>query len=64
MKKYVLAIEELIVKSFEVEAKSSEEAMEIAIKKYKNGEFVLDNVDVSYRQIALEEPISTDWVEF
>ena len=48
MKKYAIAIEETVVKEFEVYAGDSEEAMEIAEKKYKNGEFILDPGDIQF----------------
>ena len=67
-KKFVVDIEEMIVQSFEVEAESMEEAMEIAERKYFNGEFVLGgDADVAARQMRastenFEE--QTEWTEF
>ena len=38
-KKFVVAIEETVVKEFEVYAKNEDEALEMAEKKYISGEF-------------------------
>ena len=67
-KKFIVDIEEMIVQSFEVEAESMEEAMEIAEDKYWKGEFVLEaDADVSARQMrASSEDFweQTAWTEF
>lgn len=42
-KKYVVYIEETVVNSFDVEANSLEEALEIGRKKYRDGEFVVES---------------------
>lgn len=48
--KFIIDIEETIVKSFEVYASAMDEAMEIAEEKYWNNEFVLESdVDVAAR---------------
>ena len=66
--KFVVDIEEMIVSSFEVEAESLEEAMEIAEAKYWKGEFVVGpEADVTARQMRastddFEE--QTEWTEF
>lgn len=66
--KFIIDIEEMIVQSFEVEAESMEEAMEIAEEKYWKGEFVLEaDADVAARQMrasseGFEE--QTEWTEF
>lgn len=41
MKKFTIVIEETLADRFEVEAETEEEALEIAIKKYENAEFIL-----------------------
>ena len=41
MKKFTIVIEETLADRFEVEAETEEEALEIAIQKYKNAEFIL-----------------------
>ena len=41
MKKFTIAIEETLADRFEVEAETEEEALEIAIQKYENAEFIL-----------------------
>lgn len=65
---YVVDIEEAVVSSFRVKAKSMEEAMEIAEEKYWNNEFVVGpGADVTARQMrVLNEDFSegTEWTEF
>lgn len=51
--KYCISIEETIVGSFEVEAKSKEEALEIAKEKYDNCEFVNEPGDLVEKRIAV-----------
>ena len=41
MKKFTIVIEETLADRFEVEAETEEEALEIAIEKYENAEFIL-----------------------
>lgn len=64
---FVVTIEETISKSFSFpEAKSMEEAMDMAAKMYKAGELVLEEADVTHRQMACQAPNgeTTDWGEF
>ena len=65
-KKYVIAIEELIVQEFSLYANDSEEAFELAEQKYKSGEFVLEPGKVTYKQMAIMKPADdvTEWVMF
>ena len=53
---YTILIEEIISGEFEVQAESSEEALEIAREKYKSGEFVVDPEFPVSRQMAAIEP--------
>ena len=64
--KYTITIEETNAKNFEIEAESAEEAYEIAERKYKSGEFVLDPGECQFRQIAITKPNNeaTEWREF
>ena len=50
--KYEVIIEETISQKFVVEADSVESALEISKQNYKSGKFVLDQADVSHKQIA------------
>ena len=65
---FIVDIEESIVSSFRVRARSLEEAMEIAEEKYWKGEFVVGpEADVAARQMRastddFEE--QTEWTEF
>ena len=64
--KYKVLIEESVVDEFEVEASSDEEAMDIAIKNYKQGVFVLEPGEITHKQISFidENDQSTEWIEF
>ena len=66
MKKYVIAIEETVVESFEIYAKDAESAMEIVKKNYYNGEIVLCPGECQFRQMAIVKPNTevTEWIEF
>ena len=65
-KKFTLTIEETIVQEFSLFANDSDEALELAIQKYKSGEFVLEPGEVHYKQMAIMKPEDevTDWIEF
>ena len=56
----------MISQDFEVEAEDVEKAMQIAQKKYKNGEFVLAPGNLVCKQMAITKPNEdvTEWVEF
>ncbi len=66
VKKFVIAIEEMICQEFEVAAETVEEAMEAAEKLYKAGTFVLDNAEICAKQMAIVSPDEdvTEWCEF
>lgn len=63
--KITVSIEETIVQDFVIEAESLGEAMEIAEKKYKSGELVLEPGEPQFRQMsATDGEMTTEWVEF
>jgi hypothetical protein len=64
--KYCISIEETVVGSFEVEAKSKEEALEIAKEKYDNCEFVNEPGDLVEKKIAarVDGEDFSGWEEF
>lgn len=65
-KKYVVTIEETISQDFDVEANSLEEALEIARKKYYDGEFIVESESCTFVQAkAMTEDASdmTEWRE-
>ena len=63
--KITVTIEEHISQAFEVEADTLEEAMQIAEDKYRSGEFVLDNANVTARLMMAENNYeATEWEEF
>lgn len=66
MKTYTIGIEEVVSGVFTVEAEEADSALDIAIAKYKNGEFVLESGQVHTRNIAVLEPEKeqTSWEEF
>ena len=53
MKEFTIAIEEMTVQEFKVIADSEEEAIELAEKKYKDGEFVLESGEVHFKQMTV-----------
>lgn len=66
-KKFSITIEEMISKTFEVFAENDEQAENIAIEKYKSGEFVLDPGNLVAKQIQINnetEDYIIDWKEF
>lgn len=63
--KITVTIEEHISQPFEVEADTLEEAMEIAEDKYRSGDYILDNANVTARLMMAENDYeSTEWEEF
>ena len=66
MKTYTIGIEEVVSGVFTVEAEEAETALNIAMEKYKNGEFVLEPGEVHTKNIAVLEPEKeqTSWEEF
>ena len=66
MKTYIVAIEETVVEEFEVKANDFSEALDIASKKYKEGEFVLSPGELQFKQMAIVSPSDelTEWSEF
>lgn len=66
MKKYKIAIEEIVVDEFELFADSVEDAMRIAEENYANGNFVLCPGLVQYKQMAVVKPLEeiTEFTRF
>ena len=63
--KITVTIEEHISQAFEVEANTLEEAMQIAEDKYRSGEFVVENANVTARLMMAENNYeATEWEEF
>ena len=62
---YRINIEEMIVDTFEVEADSEDEAMEIAVDNYNSGIFVLEPGNLVAKQMSIEtDEYTTEWFEF
>lgn len=66
MKKYVIAIEEVVVQNFEIEADSQEEALNKLETGYKNGIYVLEPREVQSKKMSIVKPEqnATEWIEF
>lgn len=66
-KKFIVTIEETISQDFEVIAENEDDAIDIAIEKYNNGEFCLSPGTLVAKQMAVEnvtDNLFTDWFEF
>ena len=65
-KKFTVTIEETISEGFEIEAETAEEALEIAEKEYKAGNFVVYPEQPISRQMAVTSPDgeTSEWQEF
>ena len=65
MPKYTITIEEMVSENFEVAAATADEAMEIAARKYSDGEFVLEPGNLVCTQMAITNPSeeATEWME-
>ena len=64
MKKYQIIIEETIVDDFTVEADSPDEARSIAERKYKSGEFVIEDGEVQQKRIAVNDTDCENLIDF
>ncbi len=64
--KYTIAIEETVVKEFEIEANDLEEALNVADEKYRKGEIVICPGEVQFKQMTIVNPYCepTEWIEF
>lgn len=67
LRTFEVSIEETVSQTFEVEAHDMEEAEEIAIEKYDDGEFVLEPGELQMKQMMVHDPETdeyTSWNEF
>ena len=66
MEKYTILIEEVVSNSFEIEASSEEEARKIAEAGYRNGEIVLEPVNLLSKRMAVISHCNKgdQWIEF
>lgn len=65
--KFLVNIEEVVCETFEVDAESLEEALEIARDKYDNGEFVLEPGELISTSVSAYDEETGEWsdaVEF
>lgn len=66
-KTFKITIEETISQTFDIEAETIEEAMEIAERDYNDGYLIVDNGDLVAKQMMAEDEEAdetTEWVEF
>ena len=63
---FKICIEEMVSQTFTVMAKDYDEAINLAIRNYEQGDFVLEPGDVVARQLAITSPANevTEWLEF
>ena len=65
MQKFTIAIEEVIADTFEVEANSIADAIQLVIANYESGDFVLEPGHLTQKKMALCTLDGTlDWFEF
>lgn len=66
MRTYIITIEEMISENFEIKANTAEEALAIAERKYRSGEYVLSPGNLVAKQMAISSPNNeaTEWTEF
>ena len=64
---FEITIEEMVTKTFLVEAQDDNEAMLVAIEKYKNGDFILEPGNLVCKQMEIHDiknDTYTEWFEF
>ena len=59
--KFKVTIEEHISQAFEIEAEDEKQAENIAVEKYRNGEFVVDNGSVTV--VVLQVGDDGPWID-
>ncbi len=59
--KFKVTIEEHISQAFEIEAEDEKQAENIAVEKYRNGEFVVDNGSVT--AVVLQVGDDGPWID-
>ena len=67
MKTFKITIEEHVVETFDIEAETIEEAMEIAEEQYDDGTLVLEPGNLVAKLMMAEDEETeeaTEWVEF
>ena len=67
MKTFKITIEETVSETFDIEAETIEEAMEIAENDYNNGFLILEPGNLVAKQMMAEDEETnetTEWVEF
>ncbi len=64
MKEFAIVIEETVVQEFKISAKNSEEALKIALQKYKKGELIVEDGESQAAQMAVVIPDKDlEWIE-
>lgn len=64
--KYIVTVEELLSKDYEIEANTLEEAIEIGTQAYRDEEFVIDGdscIQEAHLRISNEDETEEEWIE-
>ena len=61
--KFLVNIEEVVCETFEIEAESLEEALEVAREKYDSGEFVLEPGELISTRASAYDKVTDSWTE-
>jgi len=67
MKKFEVTIEEVISQTFELQAENLEQAIDLAMEKYGNGEFVLEPGELESKTMMVKDTETeeeTNWFDF
>lgn len=66
MTKYIVVIEETVAQEFKITAKSAEDALKEAKKKYEEGKIVLEPGEVQHKQMRVirSDSEASEWCEF
>lgn len=62
--KYKITIEEIISQEFYIEASDINEAKNIAIERYKNGEIILENAHLIDKKIDVSNELNDELIEW
>lgn len=66
-RKFIATIEEMVSQDFTIEAKSLKEARALAIKRYRDGDIVLEPGNCYFKQIMVKDDKDneiSDWTQF
>lgn len=61
---FIVNIEEVVSENFEVEADDKDEALEIVMRAYNSGEFVLEPGELVEKKIAVFDEANNEWSKY